>query len=144
MLIQGIFVVTQTSGPHSLFEVSVHELRCQNEHIHVAGTRMIAQGTDGVSRGCLGQGVMAGEAMFAFIPIHQSAMERSEHLLPWIRNWSTSEALLLSELDWFEKATTSKDGKEILGILSNAQFYQQTELTFGHLPLLPPMMRWPS
>ena len=51
---------------------------------HVAGTRMIAQGTDGVSRGCLAQGVMAGEAMCAFIPIHLSAMDQLALLLPWI------------------------------------------------------------
>jgi hypothetical protein len=45
-----------------------HELKL---HIfRVAGTRMIAQGTDGVSRGVLAQGVMAGESMLSFIPIH--------------------------------------------------------------------------
>lgn len=70
---------------------------------HMAGTRMIAQGTDGVSRGCLAQGIMAGEAMCAFIPIHLSAMDRSALLLPWIRSWCGSEAMLLSELDWFER-----------------------------------------
>ena len=44
---------------------------------HVAGTRMIAQGTDGVSRGFLGEGVMAGSPMVSFIPIHLSAIDRS-------------------------------------------------------------------
>ena len=34
---------------------------------HVAGTRMIAQGIDGVSRGYLGHGVMAGQTMSVFI-----------------------------------------------------------------------------
>ncbi|KAI2498993.1 hypothetical protein MHU86_15497 [Fragilaria crotonensis] len=71
---------------------------------HIAGTRMIAQGTDGVSRGFLGQGVMDGEAMSAFVPIHLSAIERSaQDLVPWIRRWAGNEAILLDEMGWFEK-----------------------------------------
>ena len=69
---------------------------------HVAGTRMIAQGTDGVSRGYLGQGVMAGESMVAHIPIHISAVERSPNLVPWIRSWCGKDATLLDESGWFE------------------------------------------
>ena len=70
---------------------------------HVAGTRMIAQGTDGVSRGYLGHEVMAGEAMVSHIPIHISAVDRSaENLVPWIRSWSGQSSLLLDEKGWFE------------------------------------------
>ena len=69
---------------------------------HVAGTRMIAQGTDGVSRGYLGQGVMAGETMVAHIPIHITATERSPNLVPWIRSWCGEDANLLDENGWFE------------------------------------------
>lgn len=70
---------------------------------HVAGTRMIAQGTDGVSRGYLSQGVMAGEAMSAHIPIHLSAVDRSPaNLVPWIRSWSGDDAILLDTMGWFE------------------------------------------
>ena len=69
---------------------------------HVAGTRMIAQGTDGVSRGCLAHGVMGGEEMVSFIPIHKSATERSDSLLPWIRSWCGQSSIALSEADWFD------------------------------------------
>ena len=70
---------------------------------HVAGTRMIAQGTDGVSRGYLGQGVMAGDSMRVHIPIYLSAFERSPaDLLPWIRSWISEEASVLEPLDWFQ------------------------------------------
>lgn len=70
---------------------------------HVAGTRMIAQGTDGVSRGYLGQGVMAGDTMTIHIPIHLSAVERaSTDLVSWIRSWSGHETILLDEAGWFE------------------------------------------
>ena len=71
---------------------------------HIAGTRMIAQGTDGVSRGFLGEGVMDGAAMSAFVPIHRSAVERSpEDLLPWIQEWGGKDAILLNEMGWFQK-----------------------------------------
>lgn len=70
---------------------------------HVAGTRMIAQGTDGVSRGHLAHGVMAGEAMTAFIPIHLTATERSPGLLKWIRSWSGDHSILLDGDGWFQE-----------------------------------------
>lgn len=85
---------------------------------HVSGTRMIAQGTDGVSRGYLGQGVMAGESMVAHIPIHISAVARSSNLVPWIRNWCGDDAVLLDEKGWFEAGhgiegwETGRDGFE--------------------------------
>ena len=59
---------------------------------HIAGTRMIAQGTDGVSRGFLGQGVMDGLAMNAFVPIHMSAAERSVgNLVPWCPGFASGQ-----------------------------------------------------
>jgi hypothetical protein len=71
---------------------------------HIAGTRMIAQGTDGVSRGFLGQGVMDGEAMSAFVPIHLSALEHlPQNLAPWIREWAGKDTIILSEKGWFEE-----------------------------------------
>jgi hypothetical protein len=75
---------------------------------HVAGTRMIAQGTDGVSRGCLAQGVMAGEAMSAHVPIFLSAFDRSNtsNLLEWMKGWCGRESILLNEMGWF---TTGHD-----------------------------------
>lgn len=44
--------------------------------IHVAGKRMIAQGTDGCSRGVLMEGVMAGKDMLSFIDLDKSAFTR--------------------------------------------------------------------
>jgi hypothetical protein len=45
-----------------------------------AGTRMIKQGADGLSRGNLDNGVMIGEHMLEYVPIHLLALERVEHL----------------------------------------------------------------
>ncbi len=43
--------------------------------VHVAGTLMIAQGTDGLSRGIYLEGVMAGDSMLSFINLAKSALE---------------------------------------------------------------------
>lgn len=70
--------------------------------IHVAGTRMIAQGTDGISRGNLLEGVMTGQKMLSFVPINESALTRSESLLSWIKSWTmVPELKPLKEEDWF-------------------------------------------
>ena len=70
---------------------------------HVSGTRMVAQGTDGVSRGYLALGVMAGEAMNDFIPIHLSATDRSPCLSSWMKGWCGPDALFLSPMQWFSE-----------------------------------------
>jgi hypothetical protein len=72
---------------------------------------MIAQGTDGVSRGFWGHGVMGGAVMSAFVPIHQTSVERSPvELVPWIRKWAGKEAILLSEMGWL-RGTMWRVGK---------------------------------
>ena len=68
---------------------------------HVTGTRMIAQGTDGVSRGNLAIGIMAGEAMSAFIPIHKTVLERSPGFVEWVKGWTGADAITLDPIDWF-------------------------------------------
>src|SRR6056300_31347 len=45
--------------------------------IHVSGTRMIQQGTDGISRADHSNGVMSGDNMVQHIPLHLDAIQRS-------------------------------------------------------------------
>ena len=45
--------------------------------IHVSGKQMIEQGTDGLSRGQLTEGVMRGISMQSFIPLNENVLERS-------------------------------------------------------------------
>jgi len=71
--------------------------------IHVSGTRMINQGTDGLSRGQLTDGVMDGEQMLSFVPIHLSTLERSPSMLDWIRSWSIDSVTVLEPIDWYER-----------------------------------------
>jgi hypothetical protein len=82
---------------------------------HVSGKRMIRQGGDGVSRGSLNEGVMAGEDMLSFIPLHLSAIERSTTLLDWIRSWTGSGLEVLSPTDWFQKGHDIRGWKKAEG-----------------------------
>ena len=52
----------------------------QVQVVWIAGTRMISQGTDGLSRGDLTSGVMAGDDFLSHIPLNQGAFERSPTL----------------------------------------------------------------
>ena len=72
--------------------------------IHIAGTRMIAQGTDGCSRGVLLEGVMAGHDMLSFLDLNKTAFERYLPLLWWIRSWCPNSRIFhLTPEEWFEK-----------------------------------------
>jgi hypothetical protein len=74
--------------------------------IHVVGTQMIEQGTDGGSRGDLSQGVMAGEPMLKYVPLHLSALDRSPQLEQWVRSWWDEGHVELTTLQpsgWFEE-----------------------------------------
>ena len=44
--------------------------------VHVVGTRMIGQGSDGLSRGNFSEGVMMGRSMMSYyVPLSRSALE---------------------------------------------------------------------
>ena len=71
--------------------------------VHFAGTRMISQGTDGLSRGSLLEGVLAGQDMLSFINISKSATDRYQHILDYINSWAGKhhvEPLLPEKLLW--------------------------------------------
>ena len=70
--------------------------------VHVAGTRMIMQGTDGLSRGMMCEGVMAGRDMLDYVDIAQSAAGRHPSLVSFIREWTGVQSLVpLREHEWF-------------------------------------------
>ena len=62
------------------------------------------QGTDGLSRGNLFEGVLSGADMLSFIPINQTALERCDDLLAWFRSWTNEPELVpLSPKEWLWK-----------------------------------------
>ena len=59
-----------------------------------------AQGTDGLLRGNLTAGVMAGKTRTSFILIHLSAFERWAFLKPWLNTWLSTDVEYLAPEDW--------------------------------------------
>ena len=74
--------------------------------IWVAGTRMIEQGTDGLSRGDLMTGVMAGSDMLLYVPLNKTVEERQSGVVDWITKKATTLSFwkTLSAQDWFDTA----------------------------------------
>lgn len=89
------------------------EGRCILHMVHVAGTRMITQGTDGLSRGDRNAGVMAGKSMLSFLPLHRTADEQSCELMPWVKTWADGERktdcemFVLTYDDWYKPLTSN-------------------------------------
>ncbi|KAL7559821.1 hypothetical protein ACA910_003984 [Epithemia clementina (nom. ined.)] len=73
--------------------------------VWVAGTCMIAQGTDGLSRGDLMNGVLSGQSMLNFVPINKSDEERQPGFLKFLmETMSPFSPTSLTPNDWFDKA----------------------------------------
>jgi hypothetical protein len=98
-----------TSSNPRLFDLVVRLKQLELSHcftiqlIHISGLRMQAQGTDGLSRGDLLGGVMAGHDLMEFIPLHLTAYQRSPGILAWVSSWLLpSHSLVhLQPLDWY-------------------------------------------
>jgi hypothetical protein len=60
------------------------------------------QGTYGISRGQLSEGVMNGESMLLFVPLHKTALECSPVLLDWLKEFISHNLEFLSVEGWFK------------------------------------------
>ena len=63
----------------------------QLHFVHISGKLMIDVGVDGLSRGQLSGGVMAGDTIFLHVPLHLAAPERSPGVTDWIQSWWPDE-----------------------------------------------------
>ena len=70
---------------------------------------MIAQGTDGLSRGDKSAGTMAGEGMLKFVPLNETAFERSAPMKSWFEGVAQKlGAVVLDTEGWFDGITDPK------------------------------------
>jgi hypothetical protein len=82
-----------TVASQSLFELVVELYILQMKYdiilhvVWIAGTRIIQQGTDDLSRGGGAGLATQGLAMRGEVPLSLGALERSVLLEPWIRSW---------------------------------------------------------
>ena len=130
-----------SSASKPLFDLVVRLFRlemsciCSIEVVHVAGTRMIAQGTDGLSRGDMYEGIMRGESMLSFVPLHRSAVDRHPPLAPWIHSWSRAlgpDPEFLEATGWFER------GHDVEGSCRNCDGLWMPSYRFGTFIWTPP------
>jgi hypothetical protein len=110
--------------------------QCSVEIIHVSGKRMIAQGTDGLSRGDMLGGVMRGEPMLQLVPLNRSAVEEQPLLMEWINSWVKghyhSDVELLQPNDWVWR------GHDINGLRKNLDGYVMPSYETGTFVWSPP------
>ncbi len=76
---------------------------------------MIESGGDGISRGDLFEGIMAGKNILEFLPIGKGALERSPEVETWLRSWGGDDIEFLSAEGWFERGHEMTRG-EALGM----------------------------
>jgi len=70
---------------------------------HVSGNRMKLQGTDGISRGQLKEGISIGQYMLQFCPWGETALERSPSLKNWLIKHFGDKLEFLDENGWFTR-----------------------------------------
>jgi hypothetical protein len=88
--------------------------------VHVTGTRMINQGTDGLSRGIFLEGVVRGEDMLSFVDLSQTAIERHPGVLDFVKSWVfpiLGEGKILKCEEWFREGHGIIGGKKDLSKL---------------------------
>ena len=77
---------------------------------HVSGQRMVAQGTDGVSRGHLRKRLSIGDAMLIFYPWGKCAIDFHPPIKSWIESWSPKGTEFLQPKDWYSRAHNHDGG----------------------------------
>lgn len=102
-----------TSASPLLFELVLRLKRLEMDHdiilhvIHVSGKRMIAQGTDGLSRADHTQGVMQGRPIEDFIPLHLDPFAREPTLKNWVMGITKGLSIqILSPEGWYTTGHT--------------------------------------
>jgi len=111
----AIFKGNSTSK--KLFELVVRfkvlELKSGSKFVvtHVSGVRMQLQGTDGISRGNLMEGISLGESMLKFCPWGLSAIDRCKDLKPWLVVETFGTKLeILEPRGWFSRGHDHNGG----------------------------------
>ena len=99
-----------------ILDLKMMELECgmKVHFVHVHGIVMILQGTNGLSRGNILEGLIVGQEMISVVPLHIGTIASQKELLGWIKSWCLDNGIgLFLPIDWFER------GHDILGYTIN-------------------------
>jgi len=77
---------------------------------HVSGERMKAQGTDGISRGQLREGIALGTSMLSYCPWGSSASQRHPPIIQWYHRTFGPNLEILSPSQWFTRGHDHDNG----------------------------------
>jgi hypothetical protein len=104
----AVFLKGMSQAIHLFKLVLLLKLECRVHEVylnifHIAGTRMIATGMDGWSRGDFESGISLGYDLRLFLPLSKPAYEvAGECLMPWIKGWMGSDFVEpLTPEGWF-------------------------------------------
>ena len=114
MTVERTYYKGSSSSPH------LHELVLEVRKIEMkgllkihcvwfSGKRMIWQGTNGLSRGDLTSGVMAGEAFLKFIPLNETVFQRDKSMKSKLLSTLPGEWRVSTKEDWFYRACNEPD-----------------------------------
>jgi hypothetical protein len=104
----AVFLKGMSQAVHLFNLVVSLKVECRAHEVylhvfHIAGTRMIATGIDGWSRGDFQSGISLGYDLRLFLPLAKPAFEvAGECLMPWIKGWMGSDFVEpLTPEGWF-------------------------------------------
>jgi len=110
------------------------EAGAQLHIVHVAGTRMIREGTDGLSRGELHLGGFL-DGSLQVVPLHLDPIQRQPKVLSWIESWTSvgePKTRLARPVDWPHRAH-QPDHTWIWSLAPAAALYALEELSIARL-----------
>ena len=83
--------------------------------IWIPGTRMIAHGTDGLSRGDTSSGVMGGKEFLSLLPLNESALDRQPSVKRDVLSWTAHPGnwKVATTEDWFGSVFDDPNGSWI-------------------------------
>ena len=104
--------------------------RCQVRFIHIVGTWMIGQGTNGLSRVTLYERVMNRKCMLLYLPLVELVLKRSYPLGRWIDQWDYEKGRSVKTMYmevWFVRRYDHDGGEENIDL-----FQTKTDLFSTH------------
>jgi len=99
---------------------------------HVSGKRMVHQGTDGISRGHLREGITVANMMLDFCPWHKSALDRSPQLIEWLKRTFGRSLEVLTPEGWFTR------GHDHIGSYKDEKGFTRLKIKKGMFVWSPP------